>query len=124
MKELIEKYNCFPIIYSNKLLVHSEKEKKNILKLSLTKSCEWKHEQEWRIISIDKTCSNQRGKYIENFPSPIEIFVGCKQIDADSKHASLGDIMDYADREYISLYLSMISRTEYKLIGKSIILNK
>ena len=133
--ELVEKFNCFPVIYQNELILNSE-EDKNLLLLAMTKSIEWNHEREWRIINIDNKFKGKPGKLISDFAEPKEIFIGCKQnlteadnrnmnnCDWDTRYADFSYITNYAEENYIDLYYPIISRREYKLIDRAIIFNK
>ena len=78
LKELIEKYDCFPVIYSEELVQHKGKE--SILQEILTKYKEWEYEQEWRIVQIDESRRGEQGKLID-FIKPKEIYLGCKNND-------------------------------------------
>lgn len=53
---MIEKYNCFPVIYSNKMpqrMTLDINNKKELNESILTKSKDWEYEAEWRVIDID-----------------------------------------------------------------------
>ena len=52
--ELVKKYQCMPVIYSDKLIFYKEdSSERNILANTLTKSDEWIHEKKWRIVVKD-----------------------------------------------------------------------
>ena len=78
LKELIEKYGCFPVIYSD--VIPKWQENNNPHLAMLTKYKEWEYEKEWRIIKVDE---NSRGKIgiKEDFIKPQKIILGCKQQD-------------------------------------------
>lgn len=136
--ELIQRYHCMPVIYSNKLITYKENDKdKNILESTLTKSDEWMHEKEWRIVIHDENNVGKPGIIKNEFPSPREMYLGSRQqetikrnnvnrkeIPFERLYANIDDIISYADKNYVDLYLPIISRKEYKMIDKGLILNK
>ena len=136
--ELIKEYQCMPIIYSDKLLFYNEDDfERNILANTLTKSDEWAHEKEWRIVIGDDTNKGEPG-IINDFILPQEIYIGCMQQKTvkendnnrrlnnktdDELYADLDDILTFAEKNYIRVCMPMISRKEYKMIDRAIILN-
>lgn len=139
LRELISKYNCMPVIYTSELVIYKENDHdRNILLSALTKSNEWKHEREWRIIKRSHENKGKKGIILEKFVEPIELFIGCRQeetislnfemrkrnIDWFELYADLDEIMNYAEEHYVELYYPLISRTEYKLIDRAIKLNQ
>lgn len=137
LKKLIKRYCCFPVIYREELTMYSEQDDTNILFSALTKSSEWSHEREWRIVENCCEHEGESGIILDNFPNPVEIYIGIRHKDtvydlidikerdykADEKYTSLLDITDYAEKESIDLYLPVINRKEYKLIPKALNLN-
>ena len=127
-----------PIIYSDKLLFYNENDfERNILANTLTKSDEWAHEKEWRIVIGDDTNKGEPG-IIKDFILPQEIYIGCMQQKTvkendnnrrlnnktdDELYADLDDILTFAEKNYIRVCMPMISRKEYKMIDRAIILN-
>ena len=136
--ELINEYQCMPIIYSDKLLFYNEEDsERNILANTLTKSDQWGHEKEWRIVIEDITNMGKTG-IIKDFILPQEIYIGCMQQKTvvennnnrrlhnkteDELYADLDDILRFAEDNYIRVYMPMISRKEYKLIDRALTLN-
>mgnify|MGYP004452153149 CR=1 FL=1 len=135
LHELIEKYQCMPVIYSNKLLFYNEgSSERNILANTLTKSDEWIHEREWRIVINDDTNIGKLG-IIREFVMPQEIHIGCRQQETvkenqndrrlynkmeDELYADLDDILQFAEDNSIKVYIPMISRKEYKMIDRAL----
>jgi hypothetical protein len=78
LKELIEKFNCFPVLYEENLIQHTNE--KTILRETLTKYIEWQYEREWRIIETHEECRGKNGILID-FVMPKEIILGCKNGD-------------------------------------------
>lgn len=77
--ELVKKYQCMPVIYSDKLIFYREdSSEKNILANTLTKSDEWIHEKEWRVVIKDDINMGKSG-IIKDFVLPREIHIGCRQ---------------------------------------------
>ena len=143
LHELIEKYNCFPLIYSNRM---PQKEELNISNKDLlyesilTKGKEWKYEMEWRIIEIDENSSGKNGKLIE-FVKPVSIYLGKRQQDtvkknherfdeikkqksdanpmeefsSDEFQVDIGKIISYKRKEKIELYDFDLSRNSFQL---------
>ncbi len=132
--ELIKKYQCMPVIYSEKLLFYNEDDsQRNILANTLTKSSEWAHEQEWRIVINDNSNMGQRG-IVKEFIKPQEIYIGCRQQETvkenrdsnkteDEMYADLDDLIQYAEKDYVDIYMPIISRKAYELFDKALILN-
>lgn len=135
LHELISKYNCMPVIYTSKLVIYKENDyDKNILLSVLTKSNEWKHEREWRIVKQEDEHKGEKGIILEKFAEPKELFIGRlpeetlllnaemskRNIDWSEMYADMGDIMRYAEEHYADLYHPIISRREYKLLDKVI----
>ena len=88
LHELIEKYNCFPVIYSNKMpqrMTLDINNKKELYESILTKSKDWEYEAEWRIIDIDGDNAGKNGKLIE-FVKPVSVYLGNRQHDTVSKN--------------------------------------
>ena len=136
LHDLVKKYDCMPVIYTSELVTYQEKDSdRNILLSALTKSNEWKHEREWRIIKQSDEHKGQKGIILENFAEPIELFIGCRREETDSLnvemkkrntntnwfelYADIDEIMSYAEDHYVDLYCPVISRTEYKLIDRA-----
>ena len=133
LQELIKKYQCMPVIYSAELIVKQEGcSADQFMANALTKSEEWKHECEWRIVKKDENNVGMRGIEID-FIKPKEIYIGCKKMKMEKdlmtekneaeQYATIDDLADYADKNYIDIYLSLISQKEYKLIDKALTLN-
>ena len=133
LQELIKKYQCMPVIYSAELIVKQEGcSADQFMANALTKSEEWKHECEWRIVKKDENNVGMRGIEID-FIKPKEIYIGCKKMKMEKdlmtekneaeQYATIDDLADYADKNYIDIYLPLISRKEYKLIDKALTLN-
>lgn len=135
LRELINKYDCMPVIYTSELVTYKENDfDRNIVLSALTKSDEWEHEREWRIIKQSDEHKGQKGIILDKFVEPIELFIGCRQeetislnfemrkrnIDWLELYADIDEIMSYAERHYVDLYYPIISRTEYKLIDRAV----
>lgn len=136
--ELIKKYQCMPVIYSEQMLYYNEHDsRRNILANTLIKSSEWSHEREWRIVINDDSNIGKTGISVD-FINPKEIYIGCRQQETvkennicrcrQSKaeremYIDLDNLLSYAERENVNVYLPMISRNEYKMIDRALILN-
>lgn len=135
LRELVSKYDCMPVIYTSELVTYKENDSDiNILLSALTKSDEWKHEREWRIIKQSDEHKGQKGILLEKFAKPIELFIGCRQKETISLncemekrnvhwnelYADIEEIMSYAEEHYVDLYYPIISRIKYKLIDRGI----
>lgn len=131
--DLVEKYQCMPVIYSNELLFYGEdSSERNILANTLTKSDEWIHEREWRIVIKDDINVGESG-IIRDFVLPKEIYIGCQQQktiaenndsrmsqnkEENKMYANLDDILQWAENNYIDVYMPIISRKEYKMVDR------
>lgn len=137
LHELIKKYQCMPVIYSDKLYFYKENNaERNILANTLIKSDEWAHEKEWRIVINDDVNIGKPG-IIKDFVMPKEIYIGCKQQETIKEnnnrrlgnktgielYADLDEILRYAEDNYIKVYMPIISRKEYKIINRELKLN-
>lgn len=138
LHELIRTYDCMPVIYTSELVVYKENDyDKNILLSTLTKSDEWEHEREWRIVKQVDEHKGEKGVILEKFAEPRELLISRTQeetrllneemnkrnIDWLELYADVGDVLSYAEEHYIDLYYPIISKTEYKLLDKEIQLN-
>lgn len=133
--ELVKKYQCMPVIYSDKLIFYREdSSEKNILANTLTKSDEWIHEKEWRIVIKDDINIGKSG-IIKDFVLPREIYIGCRQQETvaennnnrmlhskkeNEMYADLDEILQWAENNYIDVYMPIISRKEYKMIDRAL----
>ena len=131
--DLVEKYQCMPVIYSNELLFYGEdSSERNILANTLTKSDEWIHEREWRIVIKDDVNVGKPG-IMRDFVLPREIYIGCRQQktiaenndsrmsqnkEENEMYANLDDILQWAENNYIDVYMPIISRKEYKMVDR------
>ncbi|MGI6501673.1 MAG: DUF2971 domain-containing protein [Anaerostipes sp.] len=143
LHDLIERYDCFPVIYSNKMPQEKTikaKEKNLLYNTILVKSKEWMYEVEWRIIDIDESKAGQNGKSIP-FVTPVSIYMGKCQTDTISKnHSKFKEIKEknpsvksieifnsdefyidenkieaYVKHENIELYDFDLNRSDFKL---------
>ena len=133
--ELVKKYQCMPVIYSDKLIFYREdRSEKNILANTLTKSDEWIHEKEWRIVIKDDINIGKSG-IIKDFVLPREIYIGCRQQETvaennnnrmlhskkeNEMYADLDEILQWAENNYIDVYMLIISRKEYKMMDRAL----
>lgn len=124
-----------PVIYSDKLIFYREdRSEKNILANTLTKSDEWIHEKEWRIVIKDDINIGKSG-IIKDFVLPREIYIGCRQQETvaennnnrmlhskkeNEMYADLDEILQWAENNYIDVYMPIISRKEYKMIDRAL----
>lgn len=134
LRELIEKYECMPVIYRDKLITYKEGDDKNMTLLTLSKSIEWKHEQEWRIVIQSEEDRGKDGIIQMDFPTPKRIFIGCchvkseeansrirsekkelSQKDTEELFADLNSILVYAEKNHVEVHYPTLSHTEYKL---------
>lgn len=147
LHKLIEKYNCFPVIYSNKMPQRKElniNNKKMLYESILTKSEDWSYEAEWRVIDIDENSRGKDGKLTE-FVKPISIYLGKRQQDtikknherfaiikkqnpaasaleafaSDEFQVDINKIIDYKHKEKIKLYDFDLSRDSFQLKRRS-----
>ena len=94
LKELIEKYDCFPVMYEEKLIQH--RNENFILQETLTKYIDWSYEQEWRIIQRDESNRGNVGVLID-FVKPKEIILGCKNNDLVLGYGRKRDLINELD---------------------------
>ena len=147
LHELIEKYSCFPVIYSDKMPQNKELDIRNkdmLYESILTKSKDWEYEAEWRIIDIDEKTAGENGKLIE-FIKPISIYMGKRQQDtvarnhdkfntiketkpdanaqeafsSDEFQVDINEIIKYKHKEKIELYDFDLSRNSFQLKRRS-----
>lgn len=78
LKELIEKYDFFPVVYEGRLQQYTDGSSE--LREILTKYTDWSYEKEWRLIQKDEKGKSLNGKCIP-FVKPKEIILGCKSDD-------------------------------------------
>lgn len=138
LHELISRYDCMPVIYASELVIYKGNDyNENILLSTLTKSNEWEHEREWRIVKQVDEHKGEKGVILEKFAEPRELFIGRVQeetrllnaemskrnIDWSEMYADMGDVVRYAEEHYVDLYHPIISRREYRLLDKVIKLN-
>lgn len=147
LHELIENHNCFPVIYSNKMPQRKKLDigNKDVLyEAILTKSEDWKYEEEWRIIDIDEKKTGRNGKLID-FIKPVSIYMGKRQQDTvginydkfnaiketkpntnaqeafslDEFQVDIDKIIAYKHKEKIKLYDFELSRDSFELKQRS-----
>ena len=112
--ELVKKYQCMPVIYSDKLIFYREdSSEKNILANTLTKSDEWIHEKEWRIV-INIGCRQQETVAENNNNRMLH------SKKENEMYADLDEILQWAENNYIDVYMPIISRKEYKMIDRAL----
>ena len=78
LKELVEKFNCLPVVYEETLPQYTNDT--SVLINTLTKYIDWKYEHEWRIVEINDKQRNEVGYKIK-FVKPKEIILGLKSND-------------------------------------------
>lgn len=101
---------------------------------TLTKSDEWIHEKEWRIVIKDDINMGKSG-IIKDFVLPREIYIGCRQQETvaennnnrmlhnkkeNEMYADLDEILQWAENNYIDVYMPIISRKEYKMMDRAL----
>lgn len=147
LHELIEKYSCFPVIYSDKMPQKKALDignKDMLYESILTKSKDWEYEAEWRIIDIDEKKAGDNGKLIE-FIKPVSIYMGKRQQDtvtrnhdkfntikktkpnanaqeafsSDEFQVDIDEIIKYKHKEKIELYDFDLSRNSFQLKRRS-----
>lgn len=147
LHDLIEKYNCFPVIYSNQMPLISDignAEENTLYQSILTKREDWSYEQEWRIIEIDKSKEGCTGKLC-SFEKPVSIYMGVRQSRTESKNArqyqeirayddkvsaqkiysreefyvDINAIINYKKRENIDLYDFALCKDRFELKPRS-----
>ena len=120
---------------TGKLLFYREdSSERNILANTLTKSDEWIHEKEWRIVIKDDINMGKSG-IIKDFVLPREIYIGCRQQETvaennnnrmlhnkkeNEMYADLDEILQWAENNYIDVYMPIISRKEYKMMDRGL----
>ena len=113
-----------PVIYSDKLIFYREdSSERNILANTLTKSDEWIHEREWRIVIKDDINIGKSG-IIKDFVLPREIYIGCRQQETvaennnnrmlhnkkeNEMYADLDEILQWAENNYIDVYMPSVN---------------
>ena len=75
VKRLIKKYNCFPVIYSDRM--PATRDDNHYMEQALTKSKQWSHEKEWRIVNHCPQNQGQSG-FLFSFVEPSVILLGCR----------------------------------------------
>ncbi|MCI6195355.1 MAG: IS66 family insertion sequence element accessory protein TnpB [Faecalibacterium sp.] len=78
LKELVEKFDCMPVIYEKTLPQYSDDT--SALINTLTKYIDWEYEHEWRIVRFNKKYRMENGYKID-FVKPKEIILGLKSND-------------------------------------------
>lgn len=117
-----------PVIYSKEFPVYREEDVNRSWINALRKSDEWMHEKEWRIVIRDDKHVGETG-IMRAFPNPEEIYIGYKrrerlEKDTSEQYADTEELMEFAEKNDVRLYIPVISKKEYKLIDKALILNK
>lgn len=119
---LVLKHDFFPVIYSEK--PPSVVDEQNDLLLVLTKSSQWKHEKEWRLV-VHKTGVKEKG-FRNEFEKPEIVYMGSRFFDvskdrfnatvsqAEKKYASFQQLLDYRSRGNIYLRDLQIERSKYE----------
>ena len=78
LKEIVEKYDCLPVIYEKTLPRYTDDT--SILINTLTKYIDWEYEHEWRIVNFNDGHRMSDG-YLMDFVRPKEIILGYKNQD-------------------------------------------
>lgn len=78
LKELIEKFDCLPVIYEKTLPQYTDAT--SALINTLTKYIDWEYEHEWRIVYFNDKYKMKDGYKID-FVTPKEIILGLKSND-------------------------------------------
>lgn len=145
--DLIEKYNIFPVIYSNQMPQISDirnAEESALYQSILTKCEDWSYELEWRIIDIDESKEGCNGKLIL-FEKPISIYMGVRQGRTEKKNSKqyrdirvydnamsareaysseefyvdINTIINYKNQENIDLYDFALCKDRFDLVPRS-----
>lgn len=145
--DLIEKYNIFPVIYSNQMPQISDirnAEESALYQSILTKCEDWSYELEWRIIDIDESKEGCNGKLI-SFEKPISIYMGVRQGRTEKKNSKqyrdirvydnamsaweaysseefyvdINTIINYKNQENIGLYDFALCKDRFDLVPRS-----
>lgn len=145
--DLIEKYNIFPVIYSNQMPQISDirnAEESALYQSILTKCEDWSYELEWRIIDIDESKEGCNGKLI-SFEKPISIYMGvrqgrtekknskqyrdirvydnamsaCEAYSSEEFYVDINTIINYKNQENIDLYDFALCKDRFDLVPRS-----
>lgn len=106
-----------PVDYSNETFSISKdvENEKMLLKGSVTKSKDWKHEEEWRMVSCeDPDLPAKNGKLLTAC-KPSKVYLGCRSEDYLIK-----EVMKYCQKEKVDLDKMEVDPSSYKLIKKEI----
>lgn len=141
LHELISRFNCYPVIYSNRVYVFDNNDSMNSMQSgALIKAEKWKYEQEWRVFEIDRKSKGKNGKRID-FITPCTIYLGCQEertvtdnhrlakernecscqiLKGEQYHVDINKIIHFARSQSISLYRFEVSRKDFSLKEKHI----
>ena len=107
-----------PVDYSNETFCLSKRveEEKLLLKGTATKSEDWKHEEEWRMVSCeDPGMPRKKGKFLASC-KPSKVYLGCRSEDYLTKA-----VIKYCQKEKVDLDKMEVDPSSYKLIKKEIL---
>lgn len=115
---LIAEELVVPVDYSNETISISKnvEDEKMLLKGTVTKSEDWKHEEEWRMVSCegpDQPLKN--GKFLKSC-KPSKVYLGCRSEDYLIKA-----MIEYCQKEKVDLDKMEVDSSSYKLIKKEIL---
>ncbi|MBR6664322.1 MAG: DUF2971 domain-containing protein [Lachnospiraceae bacterium] len=135
LRELIDKFGIMPVIYSEDLPLLEDVEGEPLYISLVTKSDEWKHEMEWRIVKYDKGKEGAPGVKVEEI-LPKEIIIGSKEketcklnaisrknnVKSDLLYCDVAQLIDWGrrikSRNRIRIYSYDLSRSSYSMIKK------
>ena len=129
LRKLIEEYSCLPVIYDD-LLPSVQTNKQGVgdfYKEVLTKSIQWEHEAEWRIVRCNIEKTGECG-YPLPFIKPSKIILGYKQrytpkenanirgiVGEENLYVDINEWLNYAKNESVKLSDYTLEHCSYKL---------
>lgn len=108
-----------PVFYDNsvKTLADIKDYTNALLEMTNIKSEEWKHEQEWRMISIeDRDSPIKKGKLL-NTTKPTAVYMGCNTEGKLEK-----ELLKYCENYKVSLYRYDLDAQSYSLTPKEVLI--
>lgn len=107
-----------PVDYSSETFCISKEvdHEKILMKGTLTKSEDWKHEEEWRMVSCeDPNLPVKNGKFLKSC-KPSKVYLGCRSEDYLIK-----EVIKYCKKEKVDLVKMEVDPSSYNLIKKEIL---
>lgn len=116
--DILEQFQCFllPVIYQPNYLKVENFDLTDpttpfelALKSVVTKSIEWKYEQEWRIVCTCQSSTN-KSEHTIKFPKPTAVYLGC-----NADYAVESEILKLCSQKQIPVYRMKKSLVSYSV---------